>query len=101
MKYLAILNVDKDVLFDIVNFDGENDRNNFDIVDGVYQELGWASDSGIQTEDIQRLPDNVDIIDLIQDARNQIQYLQEKFGETGSGNQVLAKLNKFLDEIEK
>lgn len=32
---------------------------------------------------------------LIQEAINQIEHLHEKYGETGSGNQVLAKLKAY------
>jgi hypothetical protein len=37
-------------------------------------------------------------INLIADAHAQIKYLQEKFGETGSGNAVMARLQAFLNK---
>ena len=33
----------------------------------------------------------------LKEAKLQIEYLHEKFGETGSGNAVLAKINRVLD----
>lgn len=36
--------------------------------------------------------------ELLREARNQIAYLQEKFGETGSGHAVLAKIGDILGE---
>lgn len=41
-----------------------------------------------------------DVFLLISDCRNQIQYLQEKFQETGSGNAILAKIDNFLTQYK-
>ena len=38
--------------------------------------------------------------ELLKDAALQIQYLQEKFGETGSVNAVLARIDALLAELE-
>lgn len=35
---------------------------------------------------------------VLQEAKLQIEYLHEKFGETGSGNQVLAQIEAALDK---
>lgn len=39
-----------------------------------------------------------DELELLIEARNQIEYLQEKFQETGTGNAVLARLNNFIED---
>lgn len=36
-------------------------------------------------------------LDLLQEARLQLQYLSEKFGQTGSGNTILARIDAHLE----
>lgn len=40
-------------------------------------------------------------VDLLREAILQIEYLHNKFQETGSGNSVLSKLKTFVDGVDK
>lgn len=40
------------------------------------------------------------LVDTLADAKLQIEYLQEKFQETGTGNAVIARLERTLQDIE-
>lgn len=40
-------------------------------------------------------------IDLLDECRLQLEYLQQKFGETGSGNNILSRVNTFLEHYNK
>jgi flagellar biosynthesis chaperone FliJ len=40
-------------------------------------------------------------IELLNECRVQLEYLQQKFRETGSGNNVLSRVNTFLDSIDE
>jgi hypothetical protein len=37
--------------------------------------------------------------DLLREAKNQIEYLHQKFQETGSGNAVIEKINILVNKI--
>ncbi len=41
-----------------------------------------------------------ELINLLKEAQIQIEYLHEKFKETGSGNQVLAKIKQAIAKAE-
>ncbi len=43
---------------------------------------------------------NNELIELLKEAQLQIEYLHEKFGETGSGNQVLSKIQSAIQKAE-
>jgi hypothetical protein len=45
-------------------------------------------------------PDTTSIIDVLIEARNQIEYLHGKFQETGSGNAVIAKLDDLRHKLQ-
>lgn len=54
-----------------------------------------------QADLIERLQSRIEALEAaVKEARLQIQYLHEKFGETGSGNSVLAKLDALTTERE-
>lgn len=40
-------------------------------------------------------------VDLLDECRLQLEYLSNKFGETGTGNNLLSRINTFLDSINK
>ncbi len=41
-----------------------------------------------------------DLIEALREAERQIEYLHGKFQETGSGNQVLARIRAAIDKAE-
>jgi hypothetical protein len=42
-----------------------------------------------------------EVVETLIEARNQIEYLHQKFRETGSGNTVIAKINYALAKLEE
>lgn len=48
----------------------------------------------------RRTPDVAKLLGLLQEARQQIEYLHDKSRQTGSGNAVLASIDAALKEVE-
>jgi hypothetical protein len=44
---------------------------------------------------------NEKAIDLLDECRLQLEYLSQKFGETGTGNNLISRINTFLNSINK
>jgi hypothetical protein len=44
---------------------------------------------------------NEKAIDLLVECRLQLRYLEQRFGETGSGNNVLSRVNTFLESVNE
>lgn len=42
-----------------------------------------------------------DLVDVLRECKTQIEYLHSKFKETGSGNAVLAKIEKLIAEADR
>lgn len=57
-----------------------------------------AFDKGFEVGKTEAARDRAGLEGLLREAKSQIEYLQEKFGETGTGNAVLAKIEQALKE---
>lgn len=55
--------------------------------------------NGIHTGyELKEVPDREDEMrEMLEECKLQLEYLQNKFGETGTGNNVLSRLEKLLD----
>lgn len=52
--------------------------------------------TNIPKETLRRAKEYESLVDILDEARLQIEYLQKKFGETGSGNNILARIETAL-----
>lgn len=64
----------------------------------VIRICGGDEESKKRRGDLMRASEDMYII--LKEAKIQLEYLHEKFKATGSGNQVLAKIESILNKIE-
>jgi hypothetical protein len=60
-----------------------------------------VSEYGVNQEDAKLISKAPDMVELLEEAQLQIEYLHNRFKETGSGNNVLSRIDALLKEIKE
>lgn len=93
-KYLIEVKVDEDKLYDAVG----GIRHQFNIQDGIVQEMGWLNASGIYLTSVTEIPeDEIDIPD-IKHLGEMITDIINQDGEEKTDGQCLDEIIDLLDK---
>jgi len=74
------------------------DNSYMGVADWGKKEYREASDNAIHLAKCWNMHE--ELVQAVEQAKMQIEYLHEKFQETGSGNAVLSKLDRVLEKAE-
>lgn len=74
--------------------DGIND---FELCKKIADAFNVTNETGLTPREL--LSQRDELVELIHDAGSQIEYLHDKFSETGTGNNVLSRIKSLLTKI--